>query len=297
MGMLWYLLKRYEDYFDDARVFFSLIVGFFAGLFIMALETFLFPFNTPLFQDQAGVGTAFIMFVFGYSTLETAAKVVVLGSRGYRTRKDTPYYGAALGLGMGAILGLLFVARTLDVSGLLSRSVDLAWIRSFVLISMLPMGAAFAHGATGVWVGYYTSQGRLWNGLVMGALLQMPVLGMYWLWGPIGPNVSFFPAVASLAYGGALVAITIRRVLENVVPPEIRDQVRRDRRRQQRLGASSKGKPDWSAAQDTEADQDVAPRAPLKTSEHAEVSGEMVDVRDPDAPTQPSEGESKRDPR
>ncbi len=289
MAMLWYLLKRYEDYFDDARVFFSLIVGFFGGLFIMALETLVFGFDRPSFQAAAGVGTAFIMYVFGYSVLETAAKVVVLGSRGYRTRRDTPYYGAALGLGMGAILGLLFVALNLEQSGLLTRSIDGEWLQAFLLIAMLPMGAAFAHGATGVWVGYYTSQGRLWYALAIGALLQMPILGMYWLWPTGGSGVALFPAVASVIYGSTLVAITINRILENVVPPEIRDQVRRDRRRQQRLGTAAKAKPQWSAdaAKETGAttsDAGPAAMADVKGS-LVRLDGDMVQVRDADAPT------------
>ncbi len=291
MGMLWYLLKRYEDYFDDGRVFFSLIVGFFVGLFIMALETLVFGFNRPSFQEAAGAGTAFIMFVFGYSVLETASKVVVLGSRGYRTRRDTPYYGAALGLGMGAILGLLFVALSLQGSGLLERPVDGLWIRAFLLIAMLPMGAAFAHGATGVWVGHYTSQGRLWQALVVGSLLQMPILGMYWLWGPVGPGVSYFPAVGSLAYGSILVAITIHRILENVVPPEIRDQVRRDRRREQRLGTAAKAKPEWSAQPSESGGKASGKSSDAPEGATADVRGsmvrleaDMVDVRDAGQP-------------
>ena len=33
LGFLFYLLNRYEGYFEDARVFFSLTVGFFVGMF------------------------------------------------------------------------------------------------------------------------------------------------------------------------------------------------------------------------------------------------------------------------
>lgn len=231
LGILFYLLRRYEGYFEDARVFFSLTVGFFAGLVVAFLENVLFAFDSDLFIEQAGLATAFVLFVAGYAFVETAAKTVVLGSSKFRKRKDTPYYGAALGIGFGAMVGLQAVALALTRTQLLDRSIDANWVLVFLLILLSAAGTILAAGATGVWVGRGTAEGRLWRGLVHGALLTMPTLVCVWFF---RPAPAIIPAVASFAYGLGLVVITQRRILDRIVPPEIRDQVLKERRREAR---------------------------------------------------------------
>ena len=114
VGALWYLLKRYEDYFEDAKVFLALVFGFFGGLFAIFMEMTAFPFAHPQFIDAMGVGTAFAFFIGAYAFFETGCKTIILGMRRFRGRKDTPYYGAALGLGFGAMMALGFVAINLN---------------------------------------------------------------------------------------------------------------------------------------------------------------------------------------
>lgn len=245
VAALWYLLKRYEMYFDDARVFMSLTVGFFAGLVVIAMERLLFPFESPVFRAEVGAGTAFLFFVVGYALFETAAKLVVLGSRAYRMRKDTPYYGAALGLGMGTMMALGYIAINMNVADALAQQDNRTagalgtsyGILPFVSMALLPIGAVLAHGATGVWVGRATAKGQLWQGWLIGAALQAPVLGMFWLFSPHvgqGNVIVMEPGLMSIVYGALLLHITRKRVLDHVVPKEILDQVRRDERRKAR---------------------------------------------------------------
>lgn len=248
MGVLWYLLKRYEEYFDDARVFFSLVVGFFVGLFAIAFETLAIPFADPLFVASMGVWTSFVFFTVGYAFFETALKVVVLGTRGYRTRKDTPYYGAALGLGMGAMmaLGTLTVAFTRASDFIKAPGLDISALQLVLLLSLLslvPVAAVFTHGAAGIWVGKNVSEGLLWRGWVVGTAIQIPVLVAFWvlllfipLFGASKLASYGVPAVAvaAFAYGLWVLLRAQDRVLDHVVPPEIRDQVRRERRREAR---------------------------------------------------------------
>lgn len=234
VAAIWYLLKRYEDYFEDARVFLSLVLGFFAGLVVVTMELTLFPFADRAFVEAMGVGTAFVFFVAGYALFETVAKVAVLGNRRFRGKKDAPYYGAPLGLGMGSMMALGFVAVNLNRA----EAVGLPHgTSSFLGMASVPLGAVFVHGAVGVYVGRYAGEGRLWRGLVVGTLLQMPILGTYWLvWDFVGRgNVGFgfytIPALIALGYGVVLLAVARTRVLDTIVPQQIRDQVRRERRR------------------------------------------------------------------
>lgn len=232
MGAMWYFLNRYEGYFEDARVFISLVFGFFAGLLASAFEVFAFGFGTSSFEEQAGIATAFIFFVGGYAFFETGMKAAVLGLKQYRHRKDTPYYGVSFGLGFGAILAMMYIAVNINNAGGL-HGYELP---AFLTMVMLPLGSIFAHGAIGAWVGKGVVEGKLWKGWGIGTILAMPLLGAMWLYLPsAGQNVVvWFPALFGIIYGAGLLMVTQLKVLDNVVPPEIADQLRRARRREAR---------------------------------------------------------------
>lgn len=246
---MFYLLRRYEEYFDDAKVFLSLTFGFFAGLLAIFLELSLFPFMDPAFQVQVGPGTAFLMFVLGYALFETALKVVFLGTKRYRGRKDTPYYGAAFGLGMGAMMALGFIAINLNAVDAVAQALNATsnatitsdntayQILPFITMAAVPLGAVLAHGGAAVYVGRSVSRGELWKGWLIGAALQMPAVLAYALFWPdigFGNRAAMGPAVISVGYGVALLWIARSKVLDHVVPKEIADQVRRRRRREAR---------------------------------------------------------------
>lgn len=234
LGFLWYLLGRYEGYFEDARVFFSLVVGFFAGLVVAFLEGALFQFDSLAFILSAGVATAFVLYVAGYAFIEAAAKTIVLGTEKFRKRKDTPYYGAALGIGFGAMVALQSVALGFTRIGVVgwAWTVDTVAVAAFVL--MLAFGNLLVQGAVGVWVGRGSADGRMWRGMGHGALLHMPLLALLWLARLEGLWMISLAAVGAMVYGLGLVAYTQRNILDKVVPPEIRDLVTKERRRAER---------------------------------------------------------------
>jgi hypothetical protein len=234
LALLFYLLRRYEGYFEDARVFFALIVGFFAGLVVAFLENVLFQFDHPSFVAAAGPAFAFSYFVVGYAFVETAAKTAVLGAGKFRRRKDTPYYGAALGVGFGAMLALQSVAIALQRGKILEQPIDATWVEVLLLLFALAAGNVLASGAAGVWVGRGSADGKLWNGLFFGTLVQMAVLLLRWFSPAPGAGVAVLPSVAALVYGVTVVVLAQRRILDPIVPPEIRDQVLKERRREQR---------------------------------------------------------------
>lgn len=231
LGALFYLLNRYEGYFEDARVFFALIVGFFAGIVVAFLENVAFAFDSVSFVEAAGPGTAFVFFVAGYALVESAAKTVVLGAAKFRKRKDTPYYGAALGIGFGAMVGLQAVALGFSRTGVLDRSIDGGWLLVVGLLVLSAMGTVLASAASGVLVGRGAAEGKLWRGLGHGALAMMPTLACLWFF---RPAPAILPAALSAAYGFAVVVWTQRRILDRIVPKEIRDQVLKERRREAR---------------------------------------------------------------
>lgn len=240
MAALWWLLKRYEGHFVDARVFFSLVVGFFVGLLATFLELnlFLFPDADAMARVGVGASGSFILTVVGYAFFESGAKTMVLGLRRFRQRKDTPYYGMALGLGFGAMAALQFVALNLHVAQQRGAPYTVATGAAMVAVAV---GALFAQGGAATFIGRGSARGELGKGWLVGGLLLMPSLGTYWMFWPyLGWGAGryltgiLFPAVLSLGYGLGLLVIAQRRVLDPIVPPEIKEQVRRERRRRAR---------------------------------------------------------------
>lgn len=234
LGFLFYLLNRYEGYFEDARVFFSLTVGFFVGMVVAFLETVAFRFGSTEFIQTAGLATAFFFYVAGNAFVEAAAKTAVLGTAKFRKRKDTPYYGAALGIGFGAMVALMEVARRFTLIDELGWAFDGATATVVVLVLAFAFAAILAHGAGGVWVGKGSADGKLWRGMGQGSLVQMPVLAFAFVGTFEGRWTAIVAAAASVAYAIVIVLYTQRHILDKVVPPEIRDMVLKERRREAR---------------------------------------------------------------
>lgn len=231
LGALFALLRRYEGYFEDSRIFFSLIVGFFAGLVVAFLENVLFRFDSAEFATAAGLAMAFSYYVAGYAVVEAGAKSVVLGSGKFRRRKDTPYYGAALGIGFGMMLALQQVSLAFERGNLLENGFSARLIVVIALLLALASGTILTSGASGVLIGRGSANGKLWNGLALGSLVQMPIQVFLWFSPAPGMGVAILPALAALAYGIAILIYTQRKVLDVIVPPAIRDQVLKERRR------------------------------------------------------------------
>jgi hypothetical protein len=190
----------------------------------------------------AGFAFAITYFVFGYAVLEAAAQLVVLGSRAYRQRKDTPYYGAALGLGFGAMASLQMCALSLERTGVLERGLTLENLGGFLLIVLMSAGISLTHGAAGVWIGKGSADGKLWRGLIHGALWQAPTLLLLWFWLQAPFQAALEPALLAVTYGAFALVFTQNKVLDRIVPPELRDLVRKERRRDlRRQGRDNEG--------------------------------------------------------
>ena len=235
MGLLWLMLHRYEEYFVFTRVMFSLVAGFFAGIVVALFES-QFDFAGPDAVAAMGLIPSAIMFVAGYAFFEAGGKTIMLGLSRFRKRKDTPFYAAAFGLGFGAMLALsLLVAawRTAEMP----RVPDYEMV-PFLGIVALFVGVLMAHGGSTVWIGKGSAEGKLAKGWLQAAGLQLPALLFLRLSWPAlgdGDETGFLGfAVLALLYGGALLAFADSRILANIVPPEIREMVRKEKRREAR---------------------------------------------------------------
>jgi hypothetical protein len=102
------------------------------------------------------------------------------------------------------------------------------------LLVLLVVGIVFTHGATATWAGKGSADGKLWKGWGFATLFQMPVWGLLWAYWPSlghGNEIVLIPTVTAVVYGCALLLAAQHRILDRIVPKEIADQVRRERRR------------------------------------------------------------------
>lgn len=228
MGLLYLVLNRYEGFFDERRVFRMLLVGMFVGTLVTIGEW--------VFATEALPFAWAVLFAgLGFAVLEAAVKTAVLNSRRFRGRKDTPYYGAAFGLGFGASAALLVSARSASLS---FAAVDSpATYVFYAILLQLVVGAIIMHAVTAVLIGQSTAQGIAFVGLARAVMAQLPfavlALAIYYWQNPYSIAV---PTVALVYAVGALV-LTVRRVLDPIVPEELAREVRRAWRKQMRAEA------------------------------------------------------------
>ena len=229
MGLLFWILNRYEGYFEQNRLFFALTLGIFTGLGVRFLELALFQFESEATVAVTGPIFSLLYTVAGYGLVEALANQAVLGFRKFRSRKDTPYYGAALGVGFGAMWTLQFTTFILKPSLEPALQLTIATAGKLLEAVLFGAGMVLAHAAAAIWVGKASGDGKLWRGAALGALWLMPALAIYWFIVRVSPGI--LPALVLLGYGILALQQAHKRVLEVIVPPEIRDLVRKERRR------------------------------------------------------------------
>lgn len=238
---IWGLVGRYQGFFDDRRIFFAMGLGLFAALVVRFLEVRYIYFDYPQAlqgnTDPLTTGTLVYSFSYtamGFAMLAGLALTAVVGFGKFRMRKDTPYYGAAAGLTFGGIWAMEFVAAHLvQADGRLVTETGALVFDAFV--ALLAVGIALAHGGAGAWIGRAAGQGKLSFAVGWGILWLLAPMALLWLWENGHDQV--LPSLAAFGWGLFALLWGDRRVLQAIVPPEIRDRMRRERRRQMRREA------------------------------------------------------------
>jgi hypothetical protein len=240
-AVVWFLLGRYEGHFEDNRLFFAMGAGIFSAIVIRFLEVNAFAFdNLRLIQPSGEITSGTLVYSFAYTTfgfalLEALGMTAILGFKKFRMRKDSAYYGAALGLSFGAMWSLSFVSSWIvrDGSGHLITESWAILYDAFLLF--LGFGLALAHGAAGTWIGREAGAGKLMRCVTMGTVWLAIALACSWLFVQSHDQVT--PALSCLAWGVFALYWADKRILQVIVPPEIRDMIRKERRRERRRQA------------------------------------------------------------
>lgn len=230
MGFLYIILHNYQRFFEEKRVFKTFFVGLVAGFLIALFENLFGPgaaLNPEADDALALAGVVLMALLFGL--FETMVAMAVLNWKSFRVRKDTAFYGASFGLGVGAVIAVFVVGRSVPI--LTAGRTGWEEVYLLVLLGLYFMGAILMHAGAYVWVG----QGVVERNLVVAGTKSTLALGAYTLIFFIQPRLppAWASALLVLALAGAIAFIgyILRTVLDQVVPIEVLREAGIHRRR------------------------------------------------------------------
>jgi hypothetical protein len=244
MVLLYFMLGRFEGFFDEKRLFKYLVIGLVAGAVIVLLQLLILRFHEPgrLLAHPIHVGLPIL--AIGYPLIEAASKVAVMNYHTIAGRRDAPFYGTSFGLGFGAILTFITVGRGIrefllfPPPGVTHLEIGIF----FTLLFLLFLGGIMLHAVTGTVIGKFTGDSDPLRALGWGTVLGAPFyLGYYFLYTTpptqLGGAMTLGIPFAMLFIGIVAVRFAVFRILDKVVPDEIAKEVRRDLRRKRRGAA------------------------------------------------------------
>jgi hypothetical protein len=237
MGLLYVMLNRYEGFFDEKRVFKYFAIGLATGAAITLLQVVVLRFHDPVHLLSTPTAAGLPILVAGYPLLESAMKTIVMNWRTMAGRRDSPYYGTALGLGFGAILTFIVVGHSVRRTLALPETALISHVELFLfffLIFLLFLGGIMAHAAAGTVIASMTARNLPARGLLWGAVIGMPFYLGYYLVYTAPAQAAFWSLLIPfgvLLYGIVAVRWVIRNILDGVVPEELAREVRRDIRK------------------------------------------------------------------
>jgi hypothetical protein len=221
--LLYILLRRYEEFFKESKIFQAFAAGMIIGMVFTAAHM-AFDDQVLEFLDLSILG-----FVILFPMFEQSTKLVILNYPKLQLKHQTVYYGAALGLGIGsmAIIAISF-KFFLDFPEALGNPFQ---IMLFVILSF---NYSLLHSATGIIIGYGSAKGYamrwFYKAFLLHAAYNFTLLPLMW-------------QIPGAIYGSLLVATMIavivfmyvlRDLMPEAVPPEMMRKRRRDHRKRVR---------------------------------------------------------------
>ncbi len=199
---LYFVLGEFEGYFKDNKALFMVIVGLGIGMVISFFSLFYFPLEE-------------FLLALGVVVLIEVVKFFILLQKPFRLNPDTPFYGLALGTGIGAMITFTYSYA--------AGFTELSFVRiSFIFL--LSYNYTFVNASTGAVIAFGSSQGEFWRYLFRGVMLNgLHALLMTFIWslrfGEIG-------SVILLVVGSIYVTLLMFHVWKNLFPASIPEEIK-----------------------------------------------------------------------
>ncbi len=230
MFLVYLFLHRYDGFFSERRLLMALLVGLVAGSAVTLVEILFLQFHQPGFLLSQPWHLGLLQLVVFYPLLETMGKFIPVNWHSYRGKRDTPYYAVGIGMGFAAINAFILVGRgVVEFEGVLPQLThfDIAVIALVVFV--LFMAGIMTQGFATVVMGQAIADRDPWRAFLYGVALLMPYYVGYWAMALIlgDPLVGILVTLAVFTYGAVGVWYVRKNILENVVPPKMARQLRR----------------------------------------------------------------------
>jgi hypothetical protein len=156
--LIYYTLKDYtypaveKPFFDDRKAFGLFAIGLVIGTLIYAIQSW---FSIEL-----------LLFALLFAVLEELLKLIILNLPRFQGKLDTAFYGATLGLGIGATMGFGAVYITMGQIGDLQ---PLSW----VLLITIAVQFVLLHGGTGATIGIGVARKMPWPYFAQATLVHL----------------------------------------------------------------------------------------------------------------------------
>ncbi|PKK85321.1 MAG: hypothetical protein CVT48_05930 [Thermoplasmata archaeon HGW-Thermoplasmata-1] len=228
LGLLYLTLYRFEGYFNEKRVFGTLFGGMVLGFVVAIIEALAQPLYYVIPEGsetgELDIFMAVSFMVMGFAFLEQLAKLALLNMKRFQNKVDTPFYGASVGMGFGALYVLISLGRS---PVLLSGDIKILLVYG----SLISLGALLFHSATGAWLGYGVAKGKKGGYLAYSVMAQLPFNGVLLLnYFYVGLPPLYVP-LGLFCYGFMVWLYIYKVVLPEALPKELVDRHKRERRR------------------------------------------------------------------
>jgi hypothetical protein len=221
--LLFILLRRYEEFFKESKIFQAFAAGMILGMFFTAVHM---AFDGQILEY---LDLSFLGFVILFPLFEQSIKLVILNYPKLQLKHQTVYYGAALGLGIGSMAVI-----AISYKFFLDYPESLANPLQILVFVVLSFNYSLLHSATGIIIGYGSTKGYamrwFFRAFLIHAVYNFTLLPLMW-------------GVAGALYGSLLVATMIaivvffyvlRDLMPEAVPPEMMRKRRREHRKRVR---------------------------------------------------------------
>ena len=218
--LLFILLRRYEEFFKESKIFQAFAAGMILGMIFTVAH---------LVSDDfllSALDLSIIGFVILFAAFEEGAKLVILNFPRLQLKHETVYYGAALGLGIGSMAII-----AISVKVFLTSPEDITNPLTVIGLIVLSFNFSLLHSATGVIIGYGSAKGEgmkwYFRATVLHAAYNLVLLPF--MWGVPGALYGSLFVSTLIALG--LFIFVLRDLMPEAVPADMQKKRRRELRK------------------------------------------------------------------
>lgn len=222
--LLYTLINKYVDHFDDRKLFIFFAVGMVLGTIATAVQMIIVGS-----YETITIETILFIFVVAFTLFETLIKLVILNFPKLQGKHDTTHYGAAMGFGMGSMI-ILATAQMLSQgdSAFGSASPDSA--ETIVFLFLLSLNLSLLHGSTGAILGFGAFRKDILHSMTTALVIQAIFTLVYILAAFQSTAARISILLGLLLFMGFIYRYVYTTIIANSLPRSVISRSRRKRK-------------------------------------------------------------------